>query len=79
MERKDKMGFPTPLSNWTQGVAKDYVNDLIFSRRTKERGIFNAEELKKNSDPGGEYGRALWGMMCLEQWHRSFVDGDAFQ
>lgn len=79
MERKDKMGFPTPLSNWTQGVAKDYVNDLIFSRRTKERGIFNAEELMKNSDPGGEYGRALWGMMCLEQWHRSFVDGDAFQ
>lgn len=79
MQRKDKMGFPTPLNNWTQGVAKEYVDDLIFSRKTRERGIFDVDQIATGQAKQGEYGRALWGMMCLEQWHRSFKDGDAFR
>lgn len=79
MDRKDKMGFPTPLNNWTRGTAKEYVDDLLYSQRTRERGVFDGDALKKMASGVGDYGRATWGVMCIEQWHRSFVDRDAFQ
>ncbi len=25
----------------------------------------------------GQFGRQLWGMLCLELWFRAFMDGDA--
>ncbi|MEZ5595321.1 MAG: asparagine synthase C-terminal domain-containing protein [Pseudomonadales bacterium] len=75
-DRKDKMGFPTPLNQWTKGVAKDFVRDILLSQRVRERGIYNLDALDSAINSEKEFGRVVWGLLCLELWHRTFIDGD---
>lgn len=75
-ERQDKMGFPTPLAQWTKGVAREFVHDILLSRRVRERGIYNANMVERAMESEREFGRIVWGLLCLELWHRIFIDGD---
>jgi asparagine synthase (glutamine-hydrolysing) len=75
-DRKDKMGFPTPLAAWTKGVARDFVRDTLLSDRARQRGLYNVEAVEKALDNEREFGRVVWGLLCLELWHRNFIDGD---
>jgi asparagine synthase (glutamine-hydrolysing) len=76
LERKDKMGFPTPLSQWSKGVAKSFIRDTLLSDKVKHRGIFNFSEIEKVMESENEFGRVVWGLLCLELWHRIYIDGD---
>lgn len=75
-ERKDKMGFPTPLTQWTKGVAKEFVRDTLLSDRVRQRGIYNFSAIERALDSEREFGRIVWGLLCLELWHRIHIDGD---
>ena len=75
-DRKDKMGFPTPLNKWTKGSAKEFVEDILLSERTIQRGLFDRQAIKSALKNEREFGRSIWGLMCLEQWHRTFIDGE---
>lgn len=74
--RKDKMGFPTPLTQWTKGQASGFVHDVLLSRRARERGLFNMGAVEQALASEREFGRVVWGLLCLELWHRIFIDGD---
>ncbi len=75
-ERKDKMGFPVPLSIWMQGgVVRDFVGDILLSKKSLERGIFKPEALRSMMNNQGVGGRQLWGALSLELWHQRFMDG----
>ncbi|MGE0625215.1 MAG: asparagine synthase (glutamine-hydrolyzing) [Pseudomonadales bacterium] len=76
LERKDKMGFPTPLTEWTSGVAREFVHDTLLSRRARERGLYNVDAMESAISSEGQFGRVVWGLLCLELWHRIFVDGE---
>lgn len=75
-ERKDKMGFPTPLSQWTKGVANEFVKDILLSDRVRQRGIYNVNAIESAIASEKEFGRVVWGLLCLELWHRIYIDGD---
>ena len=75
-DRKDKMGFPTPLSEWVRGNARGFVRDILLSQRARERGIYNVAAIERTIDSEREFGRVVWGLLCLELWHRVFIDGD---
>lgn len=75
-ERKDKMGFPTPLTQWTKGVARDFVRDTLLSDRARQRGLYNVPAVENALSNEREFGRVVWGLLCLELWHRIFIDGD---
>ena len=75
-ERKDKMGFPTPLTQWTKGVARDFVRDTLLSDRARQRGLYNVVAVENALSNEREFGRVVWGLLCLELWHRNFIDGD---
>jgi asparagine synthase (glutamine-hydrolysing) len=75
-ERKDKMGFPTPLTQWTKGVAREFVMDTLLSGRARQRGLYNPEAVEKALTDEREFGRIVWGLLCLELWHRIFIDKD---
>ncbi len=77
MARKDKMGFPVPLKEWMAGgPVRDFVADTLLSSRSLQRGLFRAEALQRLIGGGGVFGRQLWGVLCLELWHRRFIDGE---
>lgn len=75
-DRKDKMGFPTPLTQWTKGVARDFVRDTLLSDRARQRGLYDVAAVEKTLGNESEFGRVVWGLLCLELWHRIFIDGD---
>lgn len=76
MKRKDKMGFPVPLHMWVQGPCRDFFCDTLLSTRARQRGIFDVGEVEKLMQYQRPFSRRLWGMLCLELWHREFIDGD---
>jgi asparagine synthase (glutamine-hydrolysing) len=77
LDRKDKMGFPIPLNNWVRehpGV-REYVGDILSSSRAQQRPYLAkpipVDDILANQGP---YGRALWGLLCLEVWQCQFID-----
>jgi asparagine synthase (glutamine-hydrolysing) len=72
--RKDKMGFPVPLSDWTKGPLREFMMDTLGSQSARERGIFDTDALLHVIDKDQAFGRTAWGALCLELWHKQFVD-----
>ncbi len=77
LERRDKMGFPVPLNQWTQGPdapLRDFVNDLFRSTAAHSRPFVDADAVISHLDDERPFGRKLWGLMSLELWHQCFHD-----
>jgi asparagine synthase (glutamine-hydrolysing) len=75
LQRKDKMGFPVPLREWMKGgPVREFVRDILLSKRCRERGLFSAPALERLIDTEAAYGRQVWGALCLELWHLRFID-----
>lgn len=75
LNRKDKMGFPVPLNDWMKGSLGSFVRDLLLDKTARERGLFDAQAIEQQIENQGSFGRGLWGAICLELWHRTFIDG----
>jgi len=74
LERKDKMGFPVPLHLWAKKHAREFFDDMLLSETTRRRGLFDHRQVKKLISSEREFGRQLWGILCLEIWLREFID-----
>ena len=73
-ERKDKMGFPTPINKWLASDLKEYALDILTSQKSKQRGYFNISNIEKEIINSGKFSRDLWGCLNIEMWHRQFID-----
>ncbi|MFP4333736.1 MAG: asparagine synthase (glutamine-hydrolyzing) [Campylobacterales bacterium] len=74
IERKDKMGFPTPINKWLSGELKEYALDILTSQKAKQRGYLNTDTIEKQINESGKFSRDMWGALSLEMWHRRFID-----
>jgi asparagine synthase (glutamine-hydrolysing) len=77
--RKDKMGFPVPLSEWSRGPLRDFLRDILWSDRARQRGVFRVDQVESLLERERGFGRQVWGLLCLELWYKAFVDGDGFE
>jgi asparagine synthase (glutamine-hydrolysing) len=75
-QRSDKMGFPVPTNQWFRGPLQGFVQDVLGSDRARQRGIIRPAALAavSSGSGSGQYGRELWGLLCLELWFERFVD-----
>ena len=78
VERKDKMGFPTPLTDWIQGEARDFVFDVFSSTSAKQRELINNRKVLEGLDREPQFGRKVWGLLCLELWQQEFHDKQSY-
>ena len=76
-DRVDKMGFPVPLQQWAQGKVGGFLRDILQSQACRERGLFDTRAVGRLIESEAVYGRALWGLVQLELWHRQFIDQPA--
>jgi asparagine synthase (glutamine-hydrolysing) len=74
MQRRDKMGFPTPLSEWMTGEARDFVRDVFSTSKAQNRDLINNRKVLAALDHEPRYGRKIWGLLCLEIWQQEFHD-----
>lgn len=74
--RADKMGFPVPLSIWyRQSPVQEFVQEILTGNRAKSRGLIDTEQIAHLLDKERDYGRGLWGLLNLELWLQTFLDG----
>lgn len=78
-----KMGFPVPFALWMKGPWANVARNVLLDRRTRERGIIEpraVEDLIAAHARGRqEGGDAIWSLLNLELWYRTFIDGDGVQ
>jgi asparagine synthase (glutamine-hydrolysing) len=75
LNRKDKMGFPVPLHIWANNKTNNFIKDVLCSKQSRERGIFDTDNISHLIESERPFGRALWGLLSLELWFQQFIDG----
>jgi len=78
---RPKRGFAIPLGRWFRGQLSVYVRDLLFSQKSRERGLFKKsyiERLIQMNDRGRPLDLQLWTLITFELWCRRFIDESAF-
>jgi asparagine synthase (glutamine-hydrolysing) len=82
LERR-KMGFPVPFGIWARTTHTGVLRDVLLDRRTRERGITDPKAVSTLIDAhaaGAANGSdALWSLLNLELWYRTFIDGGGVQ
>jgi asparagine synthase (glutamine-hydrolysing) len=80
---RPKMGFPVPFAVWMRGPWSDIARDVLLDSRSRQRGLINpaaVEHLIDAHSSGAANGAdAIWSLLNLELWYRTFIDGDAVQ
>jgi asparagine synthase (glutamine-hydrolysing) len=74
---RPKQGFAVPLERWFRGNLGSFVRDLLLSRTTRQRGIFDAarvERLIERHERGRNLDLHLWTLVSFELWCRTFLD-----
>jgi asparagine synthase (glutamine-hydrolysing) len=78
-----KMGFPVPFAGWVRGAWNPVAREVLLDRRTRERGLLNAAAvdalLRDHRDGRRSAGDAIWALVTLELWYRTFIDGSGIQ
>ena len=78
LKRTDKMGFPTPLTEFTQRDARLFVRDVFDCAAARSRDIVNNRVVLERLDAEPRFGRKIWGLLSLELWQQEFHDREPF-
>ena len=83
--RIKKTGWNAPAHLWFAAESREPLNDLVRSRRFRERGVYRVDQveriLSEHDDivTGGRqqenHMMFLWQLVNLELWFRACVDG----
>lgn len=78
LKRRRKMGFCVPLNAWFRGPLRSFAHDLLLSGPSSQRGYFRngfiRSLLNQHMSGNWNHGDRIWNLICLEQWHRDYVD-----
>ena len=78
-----KMGFPVPFGIWAGSTHNGMLRDVLLDRRTRERGITDTRAvgalLDAHASGRANGADALWSLLNLELWYRTFIDGEGVQ
>jgi asparagine synthase (glutamine-hydrolysing) len=80
---RPKMGFPVPLGRWLRGGWGESVREVLLDRRSRQRGLIAPAEMESlladHRAGRADAADAVWSLLNLELWYRTFVDGDGVQ
>jgi len=74
LERRDKMGFPVPLTEWFDGPLRQFASGVFESLRDRDNPIFNGAEIVSSFEQSSRFSRKAWSLMSLELWMQQFHD-----
>lgn len=78
LERKDKMGYSTPVDGWFRnGLAPD-VRERLLTQATRDHGVLDVDAIERKlaaHESGSlNLGWQIYRWLSLEQWFRTFID-----
>ncbi len=75
---RGKTGFVPPQGTWFN--TSRYLDEILLSDRARSRGLYRSgfvENLIEEHRSGARNRRlVLWTILCLEWWHRIFIEGE---
>src|SRR5207237_6950596 len=77
--RRRKQAFQVPLDEWVSGSLRDFVRDVLLSRRSRERGWLAADRVERPLSARAmapRPGQAVWTLLCLELWAQGVLAAD---
>ncbi|MFM8475092.1 MAG: asparagine synthase (glutamine-hydrolyzing) [Planctomycetaceae bacterium] len=78
IRNRSKMGFGVPIDHWFRDTLQPLLRDVLLSDRSLSRGLFRPDAVRQLIDEhtSGRFNHAyrLWNLLCLELWHRMFLD-----
>ncbi len=77
LERKDKMGFPTPVTEWLKNEAYEFAQDVFSSKAALTRELVDNRSVLAGLEKEPRFGRKAWGLLCLELWQQEFHDRES--
>ncbi len=76
--KRKKMGFSVPLDRWFREELKEFMMDILLSKRAIERGYFKKrfieKIIKEHLDFKWNWQYQIYNLLMLELWHREFID-----
>ncbi len=72
LDRKDKMGFPVPITEWFNNELRSWIKELLCGENTRIYEIIHKEYVLSKINSQQQFSRELWGLLCLELWMREF-------
>jgi asparagine synthase (glutamine-hydrolysing) len=80
---RPKMGFPVPFGTWMAGSWNTVAREVLLDRRSRQRGLIDPSAVERLLDAqrsGRRRGAdAIWALLNLELWYRTFIDGEGVQ
>lgn len=73
-QRRDKMGFPVPLTEWAKGSLRNFFLDTFENGQSKHRDFIDYQAVLSQFHKTGRFSRKLWGFLCYELWQQQFHD-----
>jgi hypothetical protein len=67
----------TPYASWMRRELTGWLRDILFDRRTLERGYFDKGLIERVVSANQEHGnlsKEVFSLVVLELWHRTFLD-----
>jgi asparagine synthase (glutamine-hydrolysing) len=78
-----KMGFPVPFGGWVRSRWEPAVREVLLDGRTRQRGLFDPAGVERLLDDHvsgrADGGDAIWTLLNVELWYRTFIDGGGIQ
>jgi asparagine synthase (glutamine-hydrolysing) len=80
---RPKMGFPVPFALWMRGPWQQLARDVLLDSRSVQRGIIDRGAVERlltaHAAGQAEGGDAIWSLLNVELWYRTFIDGEGVQ
>jgi asparagine synthase (glutamine-hydrolysing) len=79
---RKKMGFPVPFGSWVKGRWHSMAREVLLDPRSRQRGLtdpVSVESLLDEHRAGRPATDAIWALLNLELWYRTFIDGGGIQ
>ena len=80
---RPKMGFPVPFGLWMREGWSSVARDVLLDSRSRARGIIEPAATERliaaHASGAAEGGDAIWSLLNLELWYRTYIDGDGVQ
>jgi asparagine synthase (glutamine-hydrolysing) len=78
LQTRGKQGFCVPLDAWFRGPLRAMAQDMLQTNSGLQRGYFRTDAvaslMAQHLSGKWNHGEKLWMLLCLEQWHRDFID-----
>jgi asparagine synthase (glutamine-hydrolysing) len=75
---RSKMGFGIPIENWFRSELKQYTKDILLSKKSLSRNLFNKKYIEHILDEHNNtkinHSHRIWALLTLELWFREYFN-----